>query len=41
MGGLRSAVAGTAGVGMTASEYWRSGLVKAGVLLLEFYAPSD
>jgi hypothetical protein len=36
MGGLRSAVARTAGLGMTSSEYWRSGLFKAGVLLLVF-----
>ena len=36
MGGLRSAVARTAGVGMTSGEYWRSGLVKAGVLILIF-----
>ena len=36
MGGLRSAVVRTAGLGMTSREYWRSGLVKAGVLLLVF-----
>jgi len=36
MGGLCAAVARTAGLGMTSSEYWRSGLVKAGVLLLVF-----
>ena len=36
MGGLCAAVARAARVGMTSSEYWRSGLFKAGVLLLVF-----
>ena len=36
MGGLRPAVARTAGLGMTSREYWWSGLVKSGVLLLVF-----
>ena len=36
MGGLCAAVARAARLGMTSSEYWRSGLVKAGVLLLVF-----